>query len=218
MGFSKATTEQKRKRNKPRARNAGGYGFRKHKLKPKQIEWMQHYIETNSIKKSAELMNISVHTARGWSEHPVVVKALNKLKSQLKEKVGYSLEKVMEETEDAKKFAIQTKNANALVKAIELRAKINGLIIEKHDHRMAANFSIQVEGVRQPKDVGELQRQNNLHQDETPLLPSIRDQAARAAMEAAVESAEEEALEAEFSEDDDDGESPIELTDEDLGL
>ncbi len=115
----------------------------------KQLEFVQAYCRLhNSVKKACEEVGVNPGTAYDWVRHPVVVAEIDKIKEELRKKTGYDLEYAMAEAEDAKQFAKQTNNANAVVKAVELKTKLNGLLIEKHDHRLAANFMIQIEGVK----------------------------------------------------------------------
>lgn len=58
----------------------------------------------------------------------------------------YNAEQAMLEAEEAMQFARETENANAFVKAIELRSKLKGLLIEKHQVQQVG-FQINIGGI-----------------------------------------------------------------------
>jgi len=118
-------------------------------LSMEQESFVQKLIELEeNITATARVTGIPLSTAKAWAKKPIVLETIAKAKKILRDKLGYTLEAAMEECEKACEFARDTDNANALMKGIELKTKLNGLLIEKHDHRMAANFSIQIQGVR----------------------------------------------------------------------
>lgn len=78
--------------------------------------------------------------------------AANKAKKILK---TYGVKEAMKEIEEACDFARFTKNATALANLLQLKAKINGLIIDKMDHRVSGNFQINIGGIR-PREVKEV--------------------------------------------------------------
>lgn len=79
-------------------------------------------------------------------QRPHVALMLAKRREELAAKTGYTAEKAMQEAEEAMAFAKDTGNANALVKAVELRSKLQGLLIEKVQHQ-GAPFSINIGGI-----------------------------------------------------------------------
>ena len=123
-------------------------GIRVHQIKPNQRIFIDTYVLTGNMTKSAAAAKVPKGTAYDWKNTPTIAKEIETLRAALREKTGYTMEVAMSECEEAVEFARGTKNANAYVKALELKAKLNGLLIEKHDHRMVANFAINVEGVR----------------------------------------------------------------------
>lgn len=86
-------------------------------------------------------------TAKVLLRKPEIRAAVEAAQRAMIEKGKYSVEKSMEEAADAMAFAKQTENANALVKAIEHRAKLSGLLVEKVDMRMQGRLSIHISGV-----------------------------------------------------------------------
>lgn len=63
----------------------------------------------------------------------------------------YNLKIAMKEAEEAIEFARQTKNANAYVKAVELRSKLNGLLIERVEQR-TSGFQVLISRPALPTD------------------------------------------------------------------
>lgn len=59
----------------------------------------------------------------------------------------YSTDAAMKEAEDAMGFAILTENAGAYIKAVELRSKLKGLLVDKLDVRQAVGFQIRIQGL-----------------------------------------------------------------------
>jgi len=124
--------------------------------KPNEVSLEQEeFIATYVAKKghlgeAAKAMDISRDVASKWLKLPGIKKALAEEKVRLRAITGYNLQAAMRDALRAEKFAIDTGNANALAKVIEHKAKLHGLLIEKHDHRMAANFQINIDGAGGP--------------------------------------------------------------------
>lgn len=93
--------------------------------------------------------------AKGLPGNPV-----NKAKQILKQ---YGLKEAMKEIDEACEFAKFTKNATALANLLMLKAKINGLIIDKLDHRMSGSVAINISGINSSRQVLEA----------TPALPQL---------------------------------------------
>lgn len=91
--------------------------------------------------------------------HTPIVKALvAEAQKAVQAKINYGLEQAMQEAQDAIEFAKKTENANAYVKAVELRTKLNGLLVEKLDVRQSG-FTLNVHGftpipIPKPEDDG----------------------------------------------------------------
>jgi len=66
-----------------------------------------------------------------------VMAAIDQARRQMLEAAAYTAERAMSEAERALEFAEENKNAMAMVKAVELRAKLAGLLIERIDQRVA---------------------------------------------------------------------------------
>lgn len=62
---------------------------------------------------------------------PVVIAAMDRHKEEIRLRGEYGYDRAMAEAQRAYDVAESTKNANAMVKAAELRSKLTGLLIEK---------------------------------------------------------------------------------------
>ena len=82
-----------------------------------------------------------------------VIDAIAVVKADYARTSKYSFEKFMGEMNEAMEFAKATKNATALVRAIELKGKANGHVVEKLDSRVhTTGFQLVVSGVEPPKE------------------------------------------------------------------
>lgn len=111
--------------------------------------YLGHRFKGNKL-KMAEYLDVPYQQVKNWCKHPKVLAEIESRRAKIRAKGQYTLELAMEEAEAARVFAEDTGNANAYVKAVEHKAKLNGLLVEKYDHRMMANFSIQIDGVKGP--------------------------------------------------------------------
>lgn len=126
------------------------------KITAKQAEAVKHYFElNNSVTAVARRMNIPYGTMKDWFRTDCVKAEIQKRIEELQEKTGYGLEVSMAEAAEGMELARTSKNANAFVKAVELRAKLNQLLVEKHEFTGMAPFSLQIVGLGQtpPKQI-----------------------------------------------------------------
>ena len=87
-------------------------------------------------------------------EDEAVKDAVAAIKADLAKKAEYDFNKFMVEMNGAMDFAKKTNNATALVRAIELKGKASGHIVDRVDSRVqTAGFSLVVEGVAPPRPV-----------------------------------------------------------------
>lgn len=85
-------------------------------------------------------------------EDEAVKDAVAAIKADMAKRAEYDFDKFIMEMNEAMEFAKLTKNATALVRAIELKGKASGHIVERVDQRnVNAGFSIQIAGVEPPK-------------------------------------------------------------------
>lgn len=75
-----------------------------------------------------------------------MTQALEKAATQSVTLAAYNADVAMNECESAILFAKETGNANAYVKAVELKSKLKGLLVEKVDMRQVG-FQIQIGGI-----------------------------------------------------------------------
>ncbi len=80
-----------------------------------------------------------------------VVAEIAKRKKELRIKADYDFDKAMEELGKAMNFAKSTKNATALVRAIELRSKLSGLVIDRVDQRKVEGYTLHISGIDDEK-------------------------------------------------------------------
>ena len=74
--------------------------------------------------------------------------ALDLLRGELITKAAYDHEAFMKELDDTVKFAQQTRNATAMARAVELRGKANGHLVEKTENKnINAGFSLTISGL-----------------------------------------------------------------------
>lgn len=107
-------------------------------LTQKQRAFIAAYQSGLSGTQAAIQAGYSAHSARHTANHlvnntPAVRAELDKVAQNLAEAAGYNGERCMAELDKAIKFAIETKQPNAYVKAIELRARLAGLLRDKLD-------------------------------------------------------------------------------------
>jgi phage terminase small subunit len=78
--------------------------------------------------------------------------AMDILRLDMVKRAEYSFDKFMNELNDSIAFARATKNATALVRAVELKGKASGHIVDRVDTRnLNAGFSINIRGVDDEK-------------------------------------------------------------------
>jgi len=131
----------KRGRGRPR-----GTGHPK-QLSPKQAEFVAAYLKHGNAIQAARECGYSPTYAGSLILVPAVAAALADARNQVAIKGEYNLAAAMKEAEDAMVFARAANQANAYVKAVELRAKLQGLLIERVDQRQVGGFQIRILGV-----------------------------------------------------------------------
>jgi hypothetical protein len=94
--------------------------------------------------------------ARILREDQDVQNALQLIRGDLAKRAAYNFDKFMNELDKAIDFAINTKNATAYVRAVELKGKSSGHLVERVDQRVAqAGYALVIQGVEPPKPVRE---------------------------------------------------------------
>lgn len=123
-------------------------------LNPRQMKFVTEYMKDANGARAAIAAGYSEKTARGAAYHllheaPAVIDAIDKARKAVQAKAQYNLQSAMDEAQEAIVFARETENANAYVKAVELRSKLNGLLVEKVDVRQSG-LNIIIEGFTSP--------------------------------------------------------------------
>lgn len=89
-------------------------------------------------------------------EDEAVKDAVAAIKADMAKRAEYDFDKFIAEMNEAMDFAKTTKNATALVRAIELKGKASGHIVERVDQRtQTSGFSLVVAGVAPPRPINE---------------------------------------------------------------
>ena len=100
-----------------------------------------------------------------WAKRPAIQARIKALREGQRQHSKYTLQRVMEETDDAIALAKAEANPSAFVAAIALRAKINGLMVEdrKNDRRPYEELSeAELDGeIRRALD--DIERAESLH-------------------------------------------------------
>lgn len=94
-------------------------------------------------------------TAGRWLREDEAVKdAVAVIKADMAKRAEYDFNEFIAELDEAIAFAIKTENATAYVRAVELKGKASGHIVDKVDQRFAAGggFSLVIAGVKPPKN------------------------------------------------------------------
>lgn len=112
-------------------------------LTERQKKFTQEYLKTGNKRKAALAAGYSAKNLdhvgfKLTHKHAVVSKVIAEAQKEVQKKMAYTLESAMRECDDTISFARETENANAMAKAVELKAKLNGLLVEKHEHSGAA--------------------------------------------------------------------------------
>lgn len=104
-------------------------------VNPQQAKFAEEYLRTGKKRDSAAAAGYKCPSdkANQLLHHPGVASIIHEVRDTVSKKLSYTADTAMLEAEDAIAFAKDTGNANALVKAIELRSKIMGLLVDKHE-------------------------------------------------------------------------------------
>lgn len=118
-------------------------------LTEKQQKFAQEFAKHGIINRAAKAAGYNQKiTSKDLNKSKAMTAILEESRAKLVASTGYGAAQAMDEAQRAIEFAITTNNANAYVKAVELRARISGLMIEKVDIRgQLAPLSIQLSGV-----------------------------------------------------------------------
>src|SRR5215469_2423408 len=123
------------------------------KLTPRKMAFLSAYLSGRGGAESAVIAGYSKTNARHrayelLNNDPLVVEAIKDAQDKLRKEANFNAEKAMDELNEAMKFARDTKNATALARCIELRAKLAGLLDTKDKGPQTA-FQINISGLDQ---------------------------------------------------------------------
>lgn len=91
--------------------------------------------------------------ARRTLKKPAVAGAIDALKCELVKNAQYSFDDFIQEMDKAIEFATVTKNATARVRAIELKGKASGHLVDRIDSRnVNAGFQVRIGGIGDTPD------------------------------------------------------------------
>lgn len=126
------------------------------KVKPlneQQTKFVEEYLRTGSTKGAAIFAGYAGAEGQHGSQIGNQVKratsvhaAIEASRAKVAEKGAYALEQAMAEADEAIQFSRETENANAFVKAVELKAKLNGLI-DKDKGAAGVPLQIIIQGI-----------------------------------------------------------------------
>jgi len=120
-------------------------------LTPKEDKFVAVYMATQDKRRAVIEAGYGVKkpetTALRLLKKPNVRRAIDSLRLAVADKVAYEVKDALRELDETIAFAKKTGNATAYARAVELKARISGLIIEKKDMRVAAGFQVIVEGM-----------------------------------------------------------------------
>lgn len=127
-------------------------------LKPKEAKFAAEYLKDGDAQRAALAVD-PTYKDPGTSgskmlQKPAVREVVKAAHQEIAKKGVHNLEIAMQEAKDAMDFAKETANANAFIKAVEHRAKLNGLLVEKIDVR-AQGFILNIVGLAPPEQVAD---------------------------------------------------------------
>lgn len=127
-------------------------------LSPRHMTYVQHRVQGKSARESALLAGYTPASARNAyaiDQIPAVAQALKKHQQELSLQTKYDLTAAMRELDDVITFAKseEGRNASAYAKAVELKMKLCGLLIERVDQRNIGSFSVNIGGIEPPPSV-----------------------------------------------------------------
>jgi hypothetical protein len=119
------------------------------KLSPKQYAFIEEIVAHPQLgaNHAAEKAGYDKTAGSRLMKHPAIAAEVERRRAELRKETDYDVKAAMREAEEAMDFSRQTRNANAYVKAVELRSKLMGLLVEKMDVRQLTNFRINILGM-----------------------------------------------------------------------
>jgi hypothetical protein len=104
-------------------------------LSKRQIAFVAAYLECHEAKAAALKAGYAPSTAHVAGEKlmkkPLIKAEIENERNKIRERTQYTVEKLIQKTDDAIEFARAKGNAMAMVKGVELIGKLTGLLIER---------------------------------------------------------------------------------------
>lgn len=127
-------------------------------LTPRKENFALEYIRTGSAKASAVAAGYSAKSA-GTSaarllKDPVVKAFIDAARERSLAVGAYNADQAMRELDDVIRFSRETKNATAYARAVELKMRQAGLLVERADVRMLGGFQVKISGIDDPAPAG----------------------------------------------------------------
>ncbi len=123
-------------------------------LTPKKEAFALEYIRTGAAKASAIAAGYSPKSAQSAAgrllQDPHVKSFLDAARERSVAVAQYTASAAMRELDNVIAFAMKTNNANAYAKAVELKMKQSGLLIDRTDMRVLGGFKIEIAGINDP--------------------------------------------------------------------
>jgi len=107
--------------------------------KLKKKKFVAEYLKTGNAAQSAKTAGYaSKNRPTNLMKDPGVKSDIAAARKLLEAEGVYNLRMAMDETDEAIAFATETGNANARIKGVEHKAKLNGLLIERQEIRTSS--------------------------------------------------------------------------------
>ena len=117
----------------------------------RRATFVRHFCSGKSAAESARLAGYAEAYCRNASERllkqPAVKQAIDRARARLREATEYDQRAAMQELDETIAFARETGNATAMARAVELKAKLNGLLVERREDLHLGGFQLVVSGI-----------------------------------------------------------------------
>lgn len=120
----------------------------------KQIEFARCKALGMTDKDAARMAGYKIDKIHGGLRHgkfkavqPVMQHIQSAIIADAAKRGVYDARRMMEELEKAVEFAEHTENATAYVRAIEMKGKLMGLLVDRSENKQVGNFSIRIAGI-----------------------------------------------------------------------
>jgi len=152
-------------------------------LDPRRAAFLIEFVKHGNGKRAALDAGYSSQSSGTYgtslAKDPRLAAAVEEVRERVMAKAEYTCEVAMKEAQAALDFAEETGNANAYVKAVELRSKLMGLLVEKIDLRQAIGFQIRIGGLKSstapPVDVQMIPSDTSVAESDAKVAEAIED-------------------------------------------